>query len=155
MHDRGRAGEVILLEHFGQLSSLSDRRLRPIEDFDFNSKGALKTASRAQVAIILQPKLPAAITDHYDQLWTLLEDYVSHPQNLVKAVEALGDEVPGIDKTRSPLLQLSTMNDWLEQNWAESIQADYDADLSSEETLRRLLEKMRGSKLSDAGKGSS
>ena len=134
-----------------------DKPLKAWEDYayDFNSKGALKTASRAQVAVILQPKLPAAITEHYDQLWTLLEDYIPQPQNLVKAVEALGDEVPGVDKTRSPLLQLGTMDDWLEQNWSESIQADYDADLSSEETLRRLLEKMRGSKLSDAGKGSA
>ena len=134
-----------------------DKPQRTWEDYayEFNSKGALKTASRAQVAVILQPKLPAAITDHYDQLWTLLEDYIRQPQDLVKAVEALGDETPGIDKTRSPLLQLGTMNDWLEENWGESIQADYDADLSSEDTLRRLLEKIRGSKLSEASKGSS
>jgi len=70
-------------------------------------------------------------------------------------VEALGEAIlPGRSK-RSPLLRLDEIEEELEESWVESTQAHYDADLSSEEAMRRLLDKIRGSKLGEADKGGS
>ena len=59
--------------------------------YDLTSRGSYKTASKAQLAVILQPKVPIAITENYEVLWSATEDYIPMPQILVKVVEALGE----------------------------------------------------------------
>jgi uncharacterized protein YidB (DUF937 family) len=74
-------------------------------------------------------------------------------QDLNKVVEALGEAIlPGRSK-RSPLLRLGEIEEELEESWVKSTLAHYDADLSSEEAMQRLLDKIRGSKLGEAHKG--
>ena len=68
-------------------------------------------------------------------------------------MEALGEAIlPGRSK-RSPLLRLDEIEEELEESWVESTLAHYDADLSSEEAMQRLPDRIRGSELGEAHKG--
>ena len=124
--------------------------------FDLMPRASYKTATHSQLAVILQPKLPTAIIENFPVLWNATEDYLTTPHVLVKVIETLGHAIlPDKGAGRSSLLQLAEIEDNLNENWAETIQADYDAGLSTEDAMRRLLEKVRGTAGRDADKGSS
>ena len=132
--------------------------LKNIQDYayDLAARGSFMTVSRPQLAVMLQPKMPKAV-EQFSLIWTAMEDYMSTPSILTKVVEALGHQIlPSNANGRSPLLQLTEIEDALESNFKEFLQAEAHAGETSDTMMRRLTERIRALKQErDADKGSS
>ena len=114
---------------------------------DISRRAALPSATRAELAPLLQDRLPLAIQLSLGTLHAVYEDWYSTPTHLAREVQLIGDLLlPGDDNGKMTLQRIKAVDELLENQYGGLIQSEVDAGATTAELHAKLLERARHSR---------